>query len=89
MRAGGLKSGDKDRVYVIRRGPDDVPQFFSARLKDVMRAHDPAADVEVAPYDVVYVPHNGIGEVHRYPERVLVQLVPVIWGFSYNVSTAR
>ena len=31
-RAGGLKSAAKDRVFIIRRGPDDVPQFFSARL---------------------------------------------------------
>ena len=41
-RAGGLKSGGRDRVFVIRRGPDDVPQIFSARLRDVMRDHDPS-----------------------------------------------
>jgi polysaccharide export outer membrane protein len=86
VRAGGLKGEGKDRVYVIRRGPDDVPQLFSARLRDVMREHDPAADVEVAPYDVVYVPRGGEADVHRYLNEYLVQLVPVIWGFSYNVS---
>ena len=85
-RAGGLKSDGKDRVFIIRRGPDDVPQFFSARLRDVMRAHDPEADVEVAPYDVVYVPRDGVAEVHRYLNEYLVPLVPVIWGFSYDVS---
>ena len=90
-RAGGLKSGHDDRVYVIRRGLDDVPQFFSARLKDVMRAHDPEAqgpeaDIRLAPYDVVYVPHNGIGEVHRFLNETFAQLAPVIWGFSYNIG---
>ena len=85
-RAGGLKSDGKDRVYIIRRGPDDVPQFFSARLGDVMRTHDPEADVEVAPYDVVYVPRDGVEEVNRYLNEYLVPLVPVIWGFSYDVS---
>ncbi len=86
VRAGGLKSDAKDRVFIIRRGPDDVPQFFSARLRDVMRAHDPEADVEVAPYDVVYVPRDGVEEVNRYLNEYLVPLVPVIWGFSYDVS---
>ena len=73
-------------MFVIRRGPDDVPQFFSARLRDVMRDHDPQADVEVAPYDVLYVPRDGDADVHRFLNEYLVQLVPMIWGFSYNLS---
>lgn len=90
-RAGGLKSGHADRVFIIRRGPDDVPQFFSARLRDVMRAHDPEAqepeaDARLAPYDVVYLPRDGAAEVHRFLNESLVQLVPVIWGFSYTVN---
>ena len=40
----------------------------------------------LAPYDVVYVPRSGIAEVYRYLNEYLVQLVPVIWGFSYDVS---
>jgi polysaccharide export outer membrane protein len=85
-RAGGLKSDGKDKVFIIRRGPNDVPQLFSARLRDVMRTHAPEADVEVAPYDVVYVPRGGVEEVRRYLDEYLVPLVPVIWGFSYDVS---
>jgi polysaccharide biosynthesis/export protein len=85
-RAGGLRSGDEDRVFVIRRGRDDVPQFFSARLRDVMREHDPKADIKVAPFDVVYVPRNGSAEVHRFLNENFQQLAPVIWGFSYNIS---
>jgi polysaccharide biosynthesis/export protein len=85
-RAGGLKNGGSDRVFVIRRGPDDVPQISSVRLRDVMRDHDPQADVEVAPYDVVYVPRDGDADVNRFLNEYLVQLVPVIWGFSYNLS---
>ena len=45
-RAGGLKRADNDRVYIIRRGPKDVPQIFSARLQDAMRDQDPDADVK-------------------------------------------
>jgi polysaccharide biosynthesis/export protein len=90
-RAGGPKSDHGNTVFVIRRGPDDVPQFFSARLRDVMRPHDPeaseaGADVRLTPFDVVYLPRNGNAEVHRFLNESLVQLVPVIWGFSYNVN---
>jgi polysaccharide biosynthesis/export protein len=90
-RAGGPKSGHADRVYIIRRGPNDVPQFFSARLPDVVRARDPEAhesdtDIRLTPYDVVYVPRNGIAEVHRFLNESFEQLVPLIWGFSYNVN---
>jgi polysaccharide export outer membrane protein len=87
-RAGGLKvmSGDENRVFIIRRGPNDVPQFFSARFQDVMWAHDPASDVRLAPYDVVYVPRSGIAEVYRFLDQYLLQFVPVSWGFSYNVN---
>ncbi len=83
-RSGGLKSGSGDRVFIIRRGQDDVPQLYSAPLRDVMKADDPKADVRVAPYDVVYVPHDGISEVRRFLDEFLAQLVPVIWGFRYN-----
>jgi polysaccharide export outer membrane protein len=85
-RAGGLKSGRGDSVFIIRRGPNDVPQFFPVRVKDVMRADDPEAAVRLAPYDVVYVPHDGIAEVHRFVDEHLAQLVPEMWGFSYNVG---
>jgi polysaccharide biosynthesis/export protein len=86
VRAGGLKTGHEDRVFIIHRGPDNVPEFHSARLRDVMRAHDPETDVRLAPFDVVYVPHDGVADVHRFLNESFAQLVPVIWGFSYNVS---
>jgi polysaccharide biosynthesis/export protein len=84
-RAGGLRSGDEDRVFVIRRGRDDVPQFFSVRVRDVLREHDPKADIRIAPFDVVYVPRNGSAEAHRFLNEYFQQLAPVIWGFSYNI----
>jgi polysaccharide biosynthesis/export protein len=90
-RAGGLKRGAGDRVFIIRRGAGDEPQISSARLRDVMRKHEPGApdseaDARLEPFDVVYVPRNGTAEVHRFVDERLVQLVPEIWGFSYNVK---
>ena len=82
-RAGGFKpmGGDEDKVFIIRRGPNDVPQFFSARLQDVIWGRDPAADIRLAPYDVVYVPRSGVAEVYRFFYQYFLQFVPVTWGF--------
>ena len=84
-RAGGLKmmTADEDKVFIIRRGPGDVPQFLSVRFNDVMWARDPGADVRLAPYDVVFVSRTGIAEVYRFFNQYLLQFVPVSWGFSY------
>ncbi len=87
-RAGGLKemTGDEDKVFIIRRGPGDVPQFLSTRFQDIMWGHNAAADVRLAPYDVVYVPRSGVAEVYRFFNQYLLQFVPVSWGFSYVVN---
>jgi polysaccharide export outer membrane protein len=87
-RAGGLKtmSGDENKVFIIRRGPDDVPQFLSTQFQNVMWAKVPVSDVRLAPYDVVYVPRSGIAEVYRFLNQYLLQFVPVSWGFSYLVN---
>ncbi len=87
-RAGGLKtmSGDENKVFIIRRGPNDVPEFFSVRFQDLMWGKDPTADVRLAPYDVVYVPRSGVAEVYRFFDQYLLQFVPVSWGFSYIVG---
>jgi protein involved in polysaccharide export with SLBB domain len=87
LRAGGLKTEHASRVFVIRRGPDEVPQFFSVPLRDVMQAHDAKADVRVDPYDVVYVPRDGVDEVHRFLDQCFAQLAPPMWGFSYTIDT--
>lgn len=84
-RAGGLKimTGDENKIFIIRRGPGDVPQFLSVRFNDVMWGRDPAADVRLAPYDVVFVSRSGIAEVYRFFNQYLLQFVPVSWGFTY------
>jgi polysaccharide export outer membrane protein len=85
-RAGGIRlSGDESDVFIIRRGPGNRPEFLSTRYKAIEHARDPAADVVLAPYDVVYVPRTGIAEVYRYFNQYIQQFVPVSWGFSYVV----
>jgi protein involved in polysaccharide export with SLBB domain len=86
-RAGGLKemTGDEAKVFIIRRGPNDVPEFYSTRYNDIITGRDPTADVRLAPFDVVFVPRSGIAEVYRFFNQYLLQFVPVNWSFSYIV----
>jgi len=89
-RAGGVKmmTSDNDKVFIIRRGPGDVPQFLSTRFDAVMWGKDPSADVRLAPYDVVFVPRTGTAEVYRFFYTNFLQFVPVSWGFSYVVNNS-
>jgi polysaccharide export outer membrane protein len=86
-RAGGAKvSGDDNAVFIIRRGPNDEPQFLSTRYGDVIHATSAAPDVRLAPYDVVYVPRTGVAEVYKFFNQYVQQFVPVSWGFSYALG---
>jgi polysaccharide export outer membrane protein len=87
-RAGGLKTmtGDEDKIFIIRRGQNNVPEFYSVRYQDLMWGKNAASDVQLAPYDVVYVPRAGVAEVYKFFNQYFLQFVPVSWGFSYVVN---
>jgi polysaccharide biosynthesis/export protein len=88
-RAGGHKiSGDEGSVFIIRRGPNDVPEFLRTEYASVIHGHNPLADVRLAPYDVVFVPKTGVAEVYKFFNQYVQQFVPVSWGFSYLVNSS-
>ncbi|MDQ2801429.1 MAG: polysaccharide export protein [Pseudomonadota bacterium] len=86
-RAGGTRlSADDAAVFIIRRGPGNRPEFLSTRYGQLVHATNAAADVELAPFDVVYVPRTGVAEVYTYFNQYVQQFVPISWGFSYLVG---
>jgi polysaccharide biosynthesis/export protein len=86
-RAGGVKiSGDRTSVFIIRRGPGDVPEFLKTYYNKVEHGINPLDDVRLAPYDVVYVPRTGIYEVWQFFNQYVQQFVPISWGFVYTVA---
>ena len=89
-RAGGVKmSGDNGNVFIIRRPVSGVqPQLLSVRYSDVIHARDGAADVVLAPFDMVYVPKTGIAEVYTAYNQYLQQFVNPSFGFSYLINNA-
>ena len=86
-RAGGLRlAGARDSIFVIRRGPKDVPQAFRVNYMDAITGRDPRADVRLSQFDIVYVPRTGVFEAYTFFNQYVQQFVPVSWGFSYLVS---
>lgn len=87
-RAGGTKmSGDDARIFIIRRTATNAPAtFLSVRYNDVIGAHDPAADVVLAPFDVVYVPRTGIAEVYKWYNQYVEQFAHPSFGFEYLLN---
>lgn len=86
-RAGGVKLGaDRSRIFVIRRGPGDVPESLAVDYKGIISGARPRADARLAQFDVVYVPRTGVYEAYTYFNQFVQQWVPVNWGFSYNLN---
>ena len=86
-RAGGLRTtGDETHVFILRHAAGGRPVVLSADYRGAMTGTAPAADVQLAPFDVVYVPRSGIAQVYVWFNQHFQQFVPVSWGFSYNVN---
>jgi len=86
-RAGGTKLSDDDaKIFIIRRGPGDKPEFLSTNYLALRHGKDPAADVRLAPYDVVYVPKSGIAEVYAFYNQYIGQFANPSFGFSYLLN---
>jgi polysaccharide export outer membrane protein len=82
-RAGGVKfSANKDKVFIIRRGPHDEPLTYSVDYMGVIRGTDPQADIRLAQYDVVYVSRTGIGDAYQIANQYLLQFIPVNAGLT-------
>jgi polysaccharide biosynthesis/export protein len=88
-RAGGVKlSAQRDRIFVIRRGPEDKPVAFAVDYMNIIRGVAPQEDARLAQYDVVYVPRTGVYEAWTFWNQFVQQFMPVSWGFSYNINSA-
>jgi polysaccharide export outer membrane protein len=86
-KAGGLRpTGDPAHVFILRHGEGDRAIVLATDYRGAATGRTPAADVTLAPFDVVYVPKSGISRIYVWFNQHFQQFVPVNWGFSYNVN---
>ena len=89
-RAGGVKnSAQTDNIIILRRGASEKPVAFSANYNAAASGEDPASDVRLAAYDVVYVPRSGVSNVYLHFQQYIQQFVPANIGATYQINNTN
>jgi protein involved in polysaccharide export with SLBB domain len=63
-------------VIVIRRGSKNEPTSLVVDLKKAMSGSDPNQDMQLKPYDIVYVPRSRIANVKGFFQNVIRSALP-------------
>ena len=88
INAGGFKETAKpEAAILIRKGPDNKPTPIRIDLTRMMDDQAPEQDVELQPYDIVYVPKTWIAKANKFVNQYIEQLLlfrGFSVGFGYN-----
>ena len=85
--AGGITDvGKLSEVIVVRRGLSGEPVVMRVDVKKARKGDDPSQDLGLVPYDVVYVPRTGIGNVNSWVDRYIRRNIPVSFGFRVDIN---
>lgn len=86
-RAGGLKnSAGTDNIIIIRHKNGEPPSAYKVDYDAAKSGLDPASDVRLAAYDVVFVPRSDIADVYLYFQQFVQQFLPPSFGMSYQIN---
>ena len=81
-QAGGFKdTGGKNKVVVIRQGPEEKPHVIPVDMAKVADGSDLGQDIALQPYDIVLVPKKTVANVNLWIEQYINLNVPQI-GFT-------
>ena len=67
------KIGD---VILIRRGAKNEPTSIVVDLKRAMNGEDPSQDMQLKPYDIIYVPRSKIANIRNFFQTVIRGSIP-------------
>ncbi len=85
--AGGLKDSAQDsEVLVIRRNALRKPFVIRVDLARAMTGLDLGQDIQLQPYDIVYVPKSFIANVNTWVDLYLRRNVPINFGLYYDLN---
>ena len=86
-RAGGLtNTASIDDIVILRRGTGNSGQVFKADFHAASSGQDPRADVRLAPYDVVFVPRSGIGNLGLHYDQYVRQFINPNFTLGYQLN---
>jgi protein involved in polysaccharide export with SLBB domain len=85
--AGGLKATAKTKeIIILSNSGKNSPQLTRLNLQEVLTKGTP--DVELRPFDVVFVPKSRIAKLDQFVEQYIKLLQPIALnlGFSYLIG---
>ena len=71
-------------VIVIRKDAENRPFGIKVDLKRVMKGKEGARDIELQPYDIVYVPKKAVTKVNVWVDQYIRRNIPVQTGFGFT-----
>jgi len=92
LSAGGLKETAKpEAAIVIRKGPENQPVPFEVNLKNALYGSGSGIEMQLQPYDIVYVPRSSIANANLFVKQYLRDLLPINFGlgFYYNIANTN
>jgi len=85
FRAGGFKdTAHPGSVIVIRKDAENRPFGIKVDLNQVIKGREGARDIELLPYDIVFVPKKSVAKVNVWVDQYIRQNIPVHTGFGFT-----
>ncbi len=87
--AGGLNEGAlRNQILIIRRNGMRQPFIIVADVEKILTGQDPAQNVVLEPYDIIYVPKSRIAQVNAWVDLYLRKNIPFNFtaGFYRNLD---
>jgi protein involved in polysaccharide export with SLBB domain len=86
LQAVAMAAGFKDtarltQAIVIRRNPDRTPLVIPLNLKQALDGTDVGQDIDLMPYDVLYVPKSTLANVNKFVDQLIRKNIPLNFGF--------
>jgi protein involved in polysaccharide export with SLBB domain len=82
--AGGfLDTARKNEIVVIRKA-EKRPLILTADISRVIDGSDLKQDLNLKPYDVVFVPKSPIANVNLWVDQYVRKLIPIPFGFGFG-----
>ena len=74
------------QVLVIRRKPQGSYGILAVNLKKALSGEDMGQNLQLLPFDAVYVPDSPIAEVNTFVDLYIRKNIPVDFGIRYAVE---
>jgi polysaccharide export outer membrane protein len=85
--AGGmLDSGDPSKIVLVRRTDESQKKAYLTNYDAAARGEKPSDDIQLANYDVLFVPKTGVADVYTAYNQYFKQFLPSNLGLNFGTN---